>query len=389
MAWAIAACTLFLLWQFLTVHYGRGGNWTALFLTGKSLAIPPDLAPGTYEFPGQGYDGQMYRYEAHDLFLRRGYVKYLDGPAQRLHRILVPALAYLLVAGYQPWIDGSYIAVIAIFVLLGAYWLSRWAVLAGRHPAWALGFLLVPATLISMDRLTIDVSIAAFTVAFAYYWRTGAWTRLFLVLVLACLARESGVLLAGGCCLAELFSRRIVRAVVWASSALPAFVWYLYVRRTFPEQTHFGVPTWVANRIAGGIFFRMLHPLHYPLSPMLDAVARAGDVIAFAAVLAAALLAIPLLRGSPRSPMAIAAILFVALVFVLTEPAFWNDVNTHARVFSPLLLLVALGSMESEGGERWLKSPWWTGLVPIILVDLRLSMQFAGAAGGIIRGVLR
>jgi hypothetical protein len=388
MAWATAACVLFLLWQFLTVHYNRGGNWTALFLTGKSMAIPPDLAPGTYEFPGKGYDGQMYRYEAHDLFMRHGYVKYLDGPAQRLHRILVPALAYLLVAGYQPWIDGSYIAVIAIFVLLGAYWLSRWAVLVGRHPVWALGFLLVPATLISMDRLTIDVSIAAFTVAFAYYWRTAAWTRLFIVLVLACLARETAVLLVGGCCLAELLNRRMVRAVIWASSALPAFVWFMYVRRAFPEPTHFGVPTWVANGIDGGIFIRMLHPLHYPLPPLLDDVARSGDVIAFAAVLVAVFLAILLLRAHPRSPMAIAAILFVVLVLLMTTPVFWNDINTHARVFSPLLLLVAMGLMDGGGGER-LKIPWWTGLVPAILVDLRLSMQFASNAGAIIRGLLR
>jgi hypothetical protein len=36
-----------------------------------------------------------------------------------------------------------------------------------------------------------------------------------------------------------------------------------------------------------------------------------------------------------------------------------------------------------------LKILWWTGLVPAILVDLRLSMQFASNAGGIIRGLLR
>ncbi len=353
------------------------------------MAIPPDLAPGTYTFPGHGYDGQMYRYVAHDLFVRRGYIKYLDGPAQRLHRILVPALAYLLVAGYQPWIDGSYIAVIAIFVLLGAYWLSRWAVLTGRHPAWALGFLLVPATLISMDRMTVDISIAAFTVAFAYYWRTAAWTRLFVVLVLACLARESGVLLAGGCCLAELLSRRIVRAVIWASSALPAFVWYVYVGRAFPEPTHFGVPTWVADRIGPGIFYDMFVPPHYPLPPLFEAIARSADAISLAAILLASFLAILLLRSRPFDPLTIGAALFVVLVFALTRYTYWNNVNGYARVFSPLLLLVALGSMAQEGRERWLKGPWWTSLIPVILVDLRLSMEFASSAGGIIRGLLR
>jgi hypothetical protein len=384
MAWAVLALALVLLWQFLTVHYNRAGNWTALFLTGQVSAIPPDLAPGTYKFPGRGFDGQMYRSVAHDLFMRRGYVKYVDDPAQRYHRILVPALAYLLVAGHQPWIDTSYIGVIAAFVLLGAYWLSGWAVVAGRHPAWALAFLLVPATLISVDRMTVDVALAAFTVAFALYWMTGAWTKLFVVLVLACLARETGVFLAGGCCLVELFNRRLGRAVIWASTALPAFVWYLFIRPSLPGRTHFGVPTWVARELGPGIFHRIHQPPHYPLSPLLDTIARWGDVISLTAILLASLLAILILRARPLDPVAIAAALFVALVFLLTSANYWNDVNGYARVFSPLLLLVALGSMAGAGGM-----PWWTGLVPAILVDLRLSMEFTSAAGGVVRGLLR
>jgi hypothetical protein len=51
---------------------------------------------------------------------------------------------------------------------------------------------------------------------------------------------------------------------------------------------------------------------------------------------------------------------------------------------SPLLLLVALGTLEGEGAV-----PWWTGLVPAILVDLRLSLELASEAGGIVRGLLR
>ncbi len=85
-AWAVLALALLLLWQFLTVHYNRAGNWTALFLTGEDAPIPPDLSPGTYKFPGLGFDGEMYRYVAHDLFMERGYAKYVDSPAQRYHR---------------------------------------------------------------------------------------------------------------------------------------------------------------------------------------------------------------------------------------------------------------------------------------------------------------
>jgi energy-converting hydrogenase Eha subunit C len=383
LAWAVLALALFLLWQFLTVHYNRAGNWTALFLTGQESAIPPDLAPGTYKFPGVGYDGEMYRYVAHDIFARRGYVQYVDSPAQRYRRILVPTLAYLLVAGHQPWIDASYIAVIAIFVLLGAYWLSRLAVLAGRHPAWALAFLAVPATLISMDRMTVDVALVAFTVAFAFYWRTGAWVKVFIVLTLACLVRETGVVLAGACCLLELFSRRFARAALWASTALPILVWYLIVRRTLPQHTNIIVPHWFTIGFPPGIFETLLQPPRYPLSPVLESIARWGDVISLTAILLASIVAILLLRSRPLNPMVIAAILFAVMVFALTNPRYWYDINGYARVVSPLLLLVGLGTVAGEGRVRW-----WIGLVPAILVDLRLSMEFAGAAGGIVRGLL-
>lgn len=384
LAWAVLALALFLLWQFLTVHYNRGGNWTALFLTGDQRPIPPDLEAGTYKFPGRGFDGEMYRYVAHDLFMQRGDTKYMDGPAQRYHRILVPALAYLLVAGHQPWIDASYIAVIAAFVLLGAYWVSRWAVLAGRHPAWALAFLMVPATLISMDRMTVDVALAAFAAAFAVYWRTGAWARLFIVLTLACLARESGVLLVGGCCLAELFSLRIARAAIWAVTALPALIWYAFIRRLLPERTHYGVPTWFGKKLATGIFHGMRHPPRYPLARWLETIAQSADVISLAAILLACVLAILFLRSRPRDPLALAAVLFVVLVGALTNTKYWTDVNGYARVLSPLLLLVALGSLAEEAGV-----PWWTGLLPAILVDMRLSLELAAEAGGIVRGLLR
>jgi hypothetical protein len=384
MAWAVLTLTLALSWQFLTVHYNRGGNWTALFLTGEKSAIPPDLAPQTYKFPGRGFDGEMYRYVAHDLFRNQGYVKYVDGPAQRYHRILVPALAYVLVGGHQPWIDASYIAVIALFVLLGAYWLSRWAVLVQLHPAWALAFLLVPATLISIDRMTVDIALAAFTVAAAFYWRAGAWWKLFVVLALGCLARETAALLVSGFCLAELLNRRWGRVVLWASSALPALAWYLFIRQRFPERTHFGVPRWVANRVDLEIFQTIYSPHHYPLSPMLDMIARWGDALSLIAILLAAVLAILFVRARPLDPLALTAVLFAILIFLLTGNGYWNDVNGYARVLSPLLMLVALGSMARESGVRW-----WTGLIPIILIDLRLSMEFAGAAGGIIRGLMR
>ncbi len=307
-AWAVAALALLLLWQFLTVHYNRDGNWTALFLTGQKYPMPPELAPGTYLFPGLGFDGEMYRTVAHDPFLQRGYVRYVDVPTDRYRRILIPAMAYLLAAGRQPWIDRSYVAVIALFVLAGAYWLSRWAVLAGAHPAWALAFLLAPATLISADRMTVDVALAAFTVACAVYWKTGSAWKLFAVLLLACLVRDTGLLLVAGVCLFELLQRRFARFALWASAALPMFAWYIFLRRIFPGKSHFGAPTWFANRLGPGLFYRMFVPPHYPLPRAMEAVARFGDVLALAAILLASILAILLvLRAPPKTRLPLPA----------------------------------------------------------------------------------
>ncbi len=385
-AWALAALALLLLWQFLTVHYNRAGNWTALFLTGERYTVPPQLATGTYRFPGAGYDGEMYRAVAHDLFMRRGYARYVDVPAERYRRLLVPALAYLLVAGREDWIDASYIAVIALFVFFGAYWLSRWAVFHAAHPAWALAFLLVPATLISMDRMTVDVSLAAFTVAFAVYWRTASWSKLYIVFLLACLARETGLLLVAGMCLYELLQRRLGRVLLWASATLPMFAWFFFLRPMSRQQTHFGAPRWFASKLGLGVVGRMLQPPRYPLPPFLETIARFADILALAAILLASALAILLVvRAQATSPLAISGLLFTALVCALTNERYWSDVNGYVRVLSPLLILIALPAITRKTTGVF---PLWLALVPSILIDLRLGLQFSSQIRGVLEGML-
>jgi hypothetical protein len=378
---------LLLLWQFLTIHYNRGGNWTALFLIGSNIPAPPELAPGTYRFPGSGYDGEFYRYVAHDPLTQRGYARYIDAPALRYQRLLIPGLAFLLAAGRQAWIDRAYIAAIALFVFLGAYWLSRWAVPSGAHPAWALAFLLVPSTLISMDRMTVDVATAAFTLAFAVYWRSGEEWKLFGVLLLACLVRETGLLLVAGLCLFELSNRRFGRALRWALAALPMFLWYAFIRAQFGEKAHFSIPLWLADGFS--LFARLFRPPRYPLPPIEEAIARSADVLALAAILLAAVLAMVIfLRAHPfahpRGPLALSGLLFAALVFAFSGDAYWIDVNSYARLLSPLLILIALPAIAPEAGQR---IPLWLGLLPAIVVDLRLGIEFTSEIGGVLRGL--
>ena len=91
--------------------------------------------------------------------------------------------------------DGAYIAVVLCWVFLGVYWLALYAVEEGHHPAWGLAFLLLPATLTSVDRMAVDVALAALSVAFVRYAKKQPTIRLYLVLMLAPLVRDTGALL--------------------------------------------------------------------------------------------------------------------------------------------------------------------------------------------------
>ena len=387
LAWAALACALVLLWQFLTVQYNRQGNWTALFLTGQAFAPPPELAAGTYRFPGGGYDGQFYRYVAHDPLFQRGLEKYMDGPVTRYRRILVPGLAFVLAVGRQPWIDGAYIVVIAFFVLLGAYWLSRWSALHGHHPAWGLAFLIVPTTLISMDRMTVDVALTALAVGATFYYETESWPYLYGVLVLAGLTRETGVLLAAGFSAVELLRRRFARSAIWASAILPTLAWYGFVHSRLPGRSDYGVPRWFLTGQYPTLFSFIVHPPRYPLPPLPEAFTRSLDAVALAAMLGAFFIAVFGVRTRLTNPLAISALLFAAVgIALIGHPTYWADCNEYARVFSPLLILIALPSLAHPRNRI---SVWLTALLPAILMDLRLGIQFVAPIGGVLRGLLR
>src|ERR1700733_5741431 len=129
-------------WQFLTVHYNYGGNWTALFCIRPGMPVPDFLkSEKLYIFQNSaGYDGQVYHLIAHDPWMRKGSVEAIAGASFRYQRIFVPALAWMFALGQDPWIHASYFTVILAFVFLGVYWAAMFAVRVGRSPNWGLLF---------------------------------------------------------------------------------------------------------------------------------------------------------------------------------------------------------------------------------------------------------
>jgi hypothetical protein len=385
LAWAVSAVALLLLWQFLTVHYNREGNWTALFCTGQLRAMPVELEARTYRFPNtNGYDGEMYRYVAHDPFLQLGFAQYVDGVVLRYSRILVPGLAFLIAGGRQDLIDWAYIAVVAIFVFLGAYWLSQWASFSGFHPACGAAFLLVPATLVSMDRMTVDVALAALAVGVAFYSKTESPAKLYVVLVMACLVRETGVLLVAACCLVDLFAKRYKEAAIWATAGLPLVGWYLFLSTKLAVYGDSGgVPRWVYRRLGPGLVGRLLNPIRYPLIGSIEVLTRSLDVVALAGIAVAIVAAIILLRLRPFGTISVAGALYAALGVGMVNIHYWDWCYSYARVFSPLLIFIALETTAAKHRTRG----WWWALAPTALVDLRIGLQLGLQALGILRGI--
>lgn len=384
--YALGVALAVLSWQAATVHFNYGCNWTALFMTGDLHPAPPELAPHTYIFPASsGYDGQFYRYVAHAPWFRTDWAPYFDLPRMRYYRILIPALAWLLAIGQGGLVDGAYIGVILCWVFLGTYWMGLYAVEEGRQPAWGLAFLLLPATLTSIDRMTVDVALAALCVAFVRYTRKPSPVRLYLALMLAPLVRDTGALLVAAQCGYDLVGKRWRRAAWYATAILPAAAWYIYVWKyvsamgaVHTEQSLRILPRWMFKYPGVGIVMELFRPVHYPFGPWLNRTLQCADALALCGFLALMAAGVWSLRRRPWDVEQWAILAFVALALATSTPTFWRQVYSYGRPYSPLIFLAALRPL--RGGAVW-------ELAPVSLLTLRVLIQMAPQAAGILHGL--
>ena len=371
-------CTLLgLSWQLLTVHYNYGGNLTALFCTGANVPTPPSLAgEHIYIFPASGgYDGQSYHYVAHDPLCRSDIGRAVPDPLIRFRRILLPGMAYLVALGRQSWIDVSYVACNLGFLFLGSWWLARLLIRLRIHPWFAAFYVLVPASLISLDRLVVDLALTSLCLGFAVYAGSGAKWKLYVVLVAAALCRESGLLLTAAYALHLLALRRFRLSLLFTTAILPAVAWNAYVSLRIPGgpafELQYFVPLW-------GLIQSLWHPTAYPFGPVTNAAIRAFDGLELAGLTLAMALAFRNLRRDLFEPVRTACWLWA--VFGLTLSRFvWTDCYATARILSPLLLFLFLRSF--AGGEK-------LGRLPLAMVVPRVWLEITPQVLGVLRGVL-
>lgn len=369
--WASLATALAFTGLLATVHFNYRGNWTALFCHGSRFPVPPALrAENIHVFQNSGgYDGQFYHFMAHDPLLKGDTARYIDAPRLRCRRILMSALAWL-VGGGGRMVHAAYVALMLASVWLGAWWLARAAVQQEAHAAWGLAYLTIPGTLISLDRMTVDGPLAALTAGFALYALSGGLWRLYLVLVAAPLVRETGMLLTAAGVLDE-FRRGPRRAVLLASSALPALAWFVFVHFRFPGKD----PMLVTVPFAG-LIRRLFTVAGGESRTPLWRLAAALDWVSLAGVLIACMLAVRLVRE--RRDAVTFAVVFQILLLSTLKAELWLDPYTYTRLCSPLLVLLMAGGRDSRWGWRWL---------PAGLMLPRIGLQLGRQLLGVLRGI--
>lgn len=377
LAFALTCMGCLSVWQALTVHYSYGGNWTALFCTGASSKPPPPAlrSEKIYVFQhSPGYDGQIYHYIAHDPFFARNFAASMDYPRLRYHRILVPGLAFLLALGQDRFIDAAYILVVAGFIFLGAYWLSRMAVSRWYSARLGLLFGAVPAVLISVDRLTTDVALAACCVGFVLYVNERSPYRLYGVLVAAALARETGLLVVAAYAIYLIGKREFQRALMFSTAALPAACWYVFVQlHTTPGDAAFITPALFA-----GFVHRVLNPYPYPFSGIVLGVARSLDLLGLAGIAGALFWACYRALRRAWTPATVAIYLFAILAIALSNAVAWSEVYAFGRTLTPLVLLSALDGLTIRSAIP---------VFAMLALDPRIGLQLAGQILSVARGI--
>ncbi len=374
LAAALLCSMLGLGWQFLTVHFNYGGNWTALFCHGSLYPLPAGLAAEhIYVFRNSGgYDGQSYHYMAHDPFDRTDIGRAVPDPSLRYPRILLPGMAHLLALGHAGWVDASLLFCNLMFLGLGAYWLAQLLERAGVHPLFAALYAVVPVAIISLDRMVVDVPVASLALGFAVYLDSDsdAQWKLYLVLGAAALCRETGFLLFTAYAIRLLILRRYRQIVIFATAVVPAVLWTFWVRRSMPGGDASGlrelIPVW-------GMLQAVLHPRHYAFSVPVVVVIQTLWWLQLGGIVLAIVLALGSVRKLGKDAVRNACFLW-ACFGIMLPPGVYDDPFAGSRILAPLLMFQFL-----EGGVL--------SRLPLLLVTPRVWLELTPQVLGILRGL--
>lgn len=378
LAGALAVTACLFIWQTLTVRYNYGGNWTALFQMGELTTLPEELLEGSHLWRNHaGYEGEEARVVAHDPLNRRGWSRYLDDPELRYTRWLMPAMANLLGGGRRGSVDKAYLAAFLFFTALGTYSLMS----ACGWPGLCFG--LLPATLISMDRMTVNVSLAALIACALAARRKHSWPWFWVTVALAPVAHPQGWALPAAALFTGLRWKRWSQVAFAAAACAPGLAMLAVAQHMAGQRRMLieAVLDWATPWMAFDSFVKITEKVFSPFlqgGPLLLFMGIL-DKTTLVALLAVAAWTLWRFRASSGRWERWACVLLVipgGLIDAehhLAEPFMWLNYGT------PLLLLHWADTPKSMWLWRW---------APLAVCSLRVGYQFGYQVLGVLRGIV-
>jgi len=229
---AVAALWLVALGLIAAVRYD--GDFRAMLCLGELVRHPAAL-DGVSRNSAHGYDGQYYAALATDPLLRRAEtIGYLDAPAYRATRVLVPGLAWSLSLGDARAATHLYLWLTWGLSLAGIGIVAGWLHGDGRHLGWIPALAVSAGLVISMVRATPDAAALALLLAALFLQHRGRTWWAVAALAAAVLARETSLLALPPMAWVELRQRRRAAAVAMLAVPAAAFLawqsrfWFLF-----------------------------------------------------------------------------------------------------------------------------------------------------------------
>jgi hypothetical protein len=175
----------------------------------------------------EGYDGQFAYYIARDPSTA---AQYIDVPAYRFQRILLPALGRLLALGQEPLLPWALLIVNLVALGVGTALMERLLTEHGASRWYALSYGLTIGTF-GAARLTLAEPLAYALVlgGIVVLARRERWLWGAFLFALAALAKETTFLFAAGYVLYWLYERRWRVAVLFGIVVIAPFVLWQFV----------------------------------------------------------------------------------------------------------------------------------------------------------------
>lgn len=354
----------------LTVLINSDDNARAFAFIGTKFSEGiPEADGGTV-----GYDGQFAYFIARD---GADAIPFLDGPSLRFQRVLYPTLARVLSFGNAELVLWVLLAINVIAHSAAAGMLAYLLADFGAWPYWALIYSLWIGNLFAMRfDLNEPLCMALSLGAVIAYRHDRVWITVIL-LMLATLTKELGLIFAAGLALHALFRGEWRKSILIAAGPVLLFLaWWIVLRAwlgTLPTRYP------AARGISLIPFSGLFDVLDTPRLPDQGARSIQFGMVSLLMVAPALMTLFAALRTLVRRrelPLSV-ALLIPAVGFLAIMPGVaWEDPVAAYRVGLAVVpaAILFLGEI-APGRLKWLAALW----IPALLIIVLLAPLWLGA----------